>query len=453
MFSRMFLSMAFTAALASSATAAVTAEEAKALGATLTEFGAEKTGNADGSIPPYSAEAAKIAPPSGSDPAKGVLPNPFADDKPLFTITQQNMAQYAKSLDEGAQTLLKRWPDFKINVYKTRRTTTYPDWVLKNTVANATRASLVNVGGDGVQGAYGGIPFPIPKSGLEVLWNHLLSWQPLATELTVDGYMVDGAGMVTELNVSNTYFETQYYNPDKTALEGAYNMMKASTIAPPRSVGEINVVWYSGDYKKIDQKAWVYSPGQRRVRLAPEFAYDTPAAPYGGVLFYDEIYMFSGRPDRFDWKLIGKKELYVPYNTYDLYNGSADKTFGPQHLNMDRVRYELHRVWEVEATLKPGARHAMSRRKFYFDEDSWKILATVGYDQAGQTYRIGNQYCAQIYDPKTPFLDCSFAIYDLAKNQYMLTPQYGDRGGIKHVAPLRSPSETTAAGMQGGGVR
>lgn len=453
MFSRICLSVAFCALFAGHATAGVSADEAKLLGTKLTAFGAQKEGNADGAIPPYSAEGTRIAPPAGANPAAGRFPNPFAADKPLFSINQKNVAQYADKLDAGALAMIKKWPDFQIDVYKTRRTAPYPDWVLKNTVANATRASLVNPQGDGVEGAHGGIPFPIPKNGLEVLWNGLLSWLPLAVEELSPGYMVDASGSITNLSVGDTYYETQYYNPEKTSLEGPYNILKSTKVAPARGAGETSLIWYSINYEKIDQKTWSYSPGQRRVRLAPEFSYDTPAASYGGALFYDEIYGFAGRPDRFDWKLVGKKEIYVPYNNYDVWNAKSTDVLGPQHLKMDKVRYELHRVWEVEATLKPGARHAIPRKTLYFDEDSWKLLTSVGYDRAGEIYRVGNQYCAQAYMPTEPFMSCAFSVYDMAKNQYVITPIYGENGIAKHTVKVHPPADTTASGMQGAGVR
>ncbi len=450
---RVLLGAALSAALVGPAAAAVSADEAKLLGTSLTAFGAEKAGNADGSIPAYSAAATKITPPAGADPAKGVYPNPFADEKPLFSITPQNADQYKGKLNEGNLALFKRWPDYRMDVYKTHRTAPYPDWVLKNTQANATQAKLVNEQGDGVEGAYGGIPFPIPKNGLEVLWNHFLYWQPVAMEGLSPGYLMDASGALTNLQISQVYYEAQYYNPDNAALDGAYFKLKSTSVGPPRSVGEGNLAWYSMDYSKITQKAWSYAPGQRRVRLAPEFTYDTPAAPYGGALFYDEIFLFSGRPDRFDWKLVGKKEMYVPYNAYDLVNSSPDQAMGPQHLNNARQRWELHRVWEVEATLKQGARHVFSKRKFYFDEDSWKIVLATGYDQAGEIYRTGNQNCYQVYDPNTPWMSCTFTIYDLAKGQYMSTPLWGGKNGFLRTVPLRPAAETTSGGLAGSGIR
>ncbi|WP_223446183.1 DUF1329 domain-containing protein [Pseudomonas sp. BF-R-19] len=446
----------FATMLAAGVAYGASPEEVKQLGSTLTPFGAEVAGNKEGTIPPYDQNKAAITPPSGYKPGSGVYLNPFADEKPLFTITAANMSQYKDKLDEGAQTLLKRWPDtYKINVYPTHRTAVYPKWVLDNTLKNATIAKLLNDKGDGVEGAYAGVPFPIPKNGLEALWNNILFWRPVALEELSTGYLVDSNGQVTNVGTNLGYYETQYYNKDKDKLEGPiYYKSLFNTKGPARQAGEASLVHYSLNYATQDQITWSYSPGQRRVRLAPEFKYDTPSPNYGGGLFWDEIQLFSGRPDRFDWKLIGKKEMYIPYNGYDVTNSTSTQVLGKQHPNPDRVRWELHRVWEVDATLKAGERHAYKTRKIYIDEDSWRIVAAIGYDQAGQVYRVGHSSPWQAYSPEVQWMyGGSFWIQDLQKNQYLVTPIYGGENGFLRPATLRASFATTPGALQGTGVR
>ncbi len=136
------------------------------------------------------------------------------------------------------------------------------------------------------------------------------------------------------------------------------------------------------------RRAWQYLPGQRRVKLAPDLAYDTPNAGSGGTSTYSDTFVFNGAMDRFDWKLVGKKEMYVPYNGYKLmYAKDIKPALTPNHVNPDFMRWELHRVWVVEATLKPGQRDLYSKRVFYLDEDSWVALAADQYDGKGQLYR------------------------------------------------------------------
>lgn len=153
--------------------AGVTADEAAKLKSTLTPFGAEKAGNKDGSIPAWTGGLTKV--PAGYEPGSA-RPDPFPDEKPVVQISAKNLEQYKDKLSEGTQTMLRQHPSYRLDVYPTHRTAAAPQWVYDNTFQNATRAKTT-AGGNSVENAYGGIPFPIPKSGAEVMWNHLLRWR------------------------------------------------------------------------------------------------------------------------------------------------------------------------------------------------------------------------------------------------------------------------------------
>lgn len=434
------------------ALAAISPEKSKMLdGPELTAFGAIRAGNDDGSIPEYKGEP--IIPPASYVPGSGRYPDPFFNDQPLFTITADNMEEYADKLDEGTLGMLERWPEtFQIPVYTTRRTAPYPAWVLENIKKHASTAELVNEAGDGVVGAYGGIPFPIPKNGLEVLWNHLLYWQPHVTEALAPGYLVDGSGNSHLMTVAESYSEVPYYDPESTELNGPYFKVRTLTKEPARVAGEQFLLHYTTNYTEGTDNTWSYSPGQRRVRLAPEFKYDTPSPGYGGAMYFDETYLFSGRPDRFDWKLVGRKEMYIPYNSFVQANTDPKELLGEHHLNPEYTRWELHRVWEVEATLKDGERHAAHKRKYYFDEDSWKLVLYSGFDKTGDLFRTGHSALIQIYDERSPFMHGAITIYDFSRKQYLVTPVFG-REGYLRSAKRRPAFETTSSALSGSGLR
>jgi len=408
-------------ALSGIATAAVTPEEAKQLGgATLTEFGAERAGNADGSIPAYT--GGMTTAPAGYDPAAGRLFDPFPNEKPLMRIDSKNMDKYKGSLTSGAIAMLQQYPDFYLNVYTTHRTAAYPKWVLDNTIKNATTAELTGkVEGDGVKNAFAGLPFPIPKNGYEAIWNYSLRWQPTFWKFQNDSWLVT-PGHKTLLGNFTNYLGSAYYDTTKTSLTDPYYYKQLDIgNAPSSQVGYNLLLSFSIDYSESDQLNWVYTPGQRRVRVAPEFTYDTPAANFGGALTYDEVFLYSGRSDRFDFKIVGKKEMYVPYNVGkpNVAGVTTDDFNTPRFPNPDLLRWEKHRVWEVEATLKPGKRHILSKRVFFLDEDSWNIVATDGYDQAGKLYRVGFGLPTPMYDAKSPFLlGYSYFLVDLTKSVY-----------------------------------
>ena len=143
--------------------------------------------------------------------------------------------------------------------------------------------------------------------------------------------------------------------------------------APARLAGGILLVHETLDQVKKPRDAWLYNPGQRRVRRAPQVAYDNPGTAADNMRTTDQLDMFNGAPDRYDWKLVGKREIYVPYNSYRLQDPKLKykDIITPLHINPDHLRYELHRVWVVEATLQTGERHIYKKRVFYIDEDSW----------------------------------------------------------------------------------
>lgn len=449
-------------ALAGAAQAGVSPQEAAQLGgAKLTAFGAEKAGSADGSIPPYTggvnAMSGLPTPTAIGDGA--VFPDPFADEKPIATISKANVSKYANDLTPGVKALVERFPGFNLNVYQSHRTASYPDWVLENTKKNATRAELTGeVMGDGVSGAFGGIPFPIPKSGYEVMWNNFLHWQPAQWFHHFHNAMVDSSGGITDLGEVEVTNLNPYYNPKASSLDSPFPYQTyVNFLGPITSAGDQNLFLYPINYSERDQTTWFYSPGLRRVRLAPEFTYDTPIANYGGALTYDEIVLFSGRMDRFDFKLKGKKEVIIPYNCYRMNVTTTDQSeiLKDQYLNPEFIRWEKHRVWVVDATLKPGLRHTASRKTFYIDEDSWKIIASETYDQGGQFYRVMLQYPYTTYgDKETAFFPEVYGAYDLSKGNYFIAYLHSsnkDRVSASDVLPdLRrySPESMSSRGLR-----
>lgn len=440
----------------SAAQAAVSAEEAQQLKGPLTAFGAVKAGNAEGTIPEYS--GGLTSGPADFDPKSGLWPDPFKGEQPVLKITAANMGEYSDKLSSGAQALLKRFPTYRMDVYPTRRSMHYPDWLLENTLKNATNAKLGgSVVGDAVEGAVGGIPFPIPQNGYEVMWNNYLSYQRIQTEVIgVGQYLMDSAGRRTQLPVINQNIYSAYYGAGHSgASTELFNQTAAEITAPPTMAGTAFLIKSPMSYSEVGQQTWLYSPGQRRVRQSPDFKYDTPNAQNGGVLFWDELQLFRGRMDRFDLKLVGRKEMYIPYNNYRRVSAPVDDTYGKEHLNPDALRWELHRVWVVEGTLKPGARHAYSKRVFYFDEDTWGLVEADAYDQEGKLWRVGMTYHFNFYDGGGGVFSSGVNFYDLQKGNYFSYLSSTANGVPKIFAHDKqvNPSIFTISGMAGKGVR
>ncbi|NML44110.1 DUF1329 domain-containing protein [Ramlibacter sp. G-1-2-2] len=430
------------------ASAAVSADEAKALGTTLTAIGADKAASKDGQIPAYTGGLTQA--PAGYKAGDGIRPNPFAGEKPTLVIDAKNMGQYGDKLTEGAKALLKAYPTFRMDVYPTHRTVAFPKFVTDNTVKNATKTRTLN-GGVSIEGAHAGFPFPIPKTGYEAMWNHLVRFNGVAYESKYRNITVDASGRPTLAVEGQSVQEFPFWDVTKPEAE-TYWRMKLMYTGPARRNGEGLLLVDPLDIGSKERRAWTYLPGQRRVKVAPDLAHDTPNPGTAGSTTFDDTFIFNGAMDRFDFKLVGKKEMYVPYNDYQaVYQAKQDDLFKPNHLNPDMVRWELHRVWVVEATLKADKRHVYSKRTFFLDEDSWAALASDGYDQRGQLYRAGFAYMAPSYDVPAPYTDM-FGHYDLVSRIYSVTGYIAETGGLKQTKPL-SDREWTPDSLAGAGIR
>lgn len=379
--------------------AKVSSSAAEKLNSTLTPLGAVRAGNKDGSIPEWRG-GIQFPPSSYKQPGQH-HPDPFPGDKPLFVITAQNMGKYAKHLSEGQKALFKTYPEsYKMPIYKTRRTGAAPQWLYDNTIQNAKKATLVE-GGNGIEHAIGGIPFPIPNNGLEVIWNHNLRWRGeygvrRASEVAVQR---DGAYSLITTQAEILY---NYYRQGLT-IEDLNNVAiyyLSFTKAPARLAGGAVLAHETINQIKEGRRAWGYNAGQRRVRKAPNLAYDTPVAAADGLRTIDETDMYNGAPDRYNWKMIGKKEIYIPYNNYRVGSPSVSykELLLPGHINPEFTRYEKHRVWVVEASLKADSRHIYHKRRFYIDEDSWGAAIIDMYDERNELYRVSMAYLKNYYE-------------------------------------------------------
>lgn len=446
------LATTLAVAVTSAAHAAVTPDLAAKLGATLTAVGAEKAGNADGSIPEY--QGGLTTPPAGFKQGSSFRPDPFAGESPKLVIDGKNAAEYAGKLTASTQELLKRYPSYRVDVYPTHRTVSLPQRLLDNTAKNAVNTRAVE-GGVALENALPGVPFPIPGDGHEAMWNHLLRYQGHALNTKYDSWNVDSSGHASLATTGNAYLEYPLYDPARTEPAKESDLFFKTKLyyqGPARRAGEAILIQDAVNPLKQSRRGWQYLPGQRRVKLAPDIAYDTPNPGSAGSSTYDDAWVFNGALDRYDFTLVGKKEMYVPYNTYKLnYHDKAADITTPNHINPDLVRWELHRVWVVEAKLKPGKRHIYSKRTFYIDEDSWIALASDEYDANGQLYRGSFAHMAYSYDVQAPNAD-NHMIYDFISGSYNITGIYGPYGGIKYIEPL-SKAQWAPDSLAGTGIR
>ena len=398
------------------------AADAADLGKTLTPVGAEKAASADGTIPAW----------TGGHPQDGQLSGEFPHDnqidgdQPVFTITHDNYSKYADKLTEGHKELLKRYPDYKMNVYPTHRTVAFPDFIYKATAANAVNCTLS--GTDDPDNCKQGFPYPIPSDGAQVIWNHRLKWRGNNVQRNNDEMIVDANGhsQLAQLVEDVQFLYANEKNPVPMVKgKGLFLYYLSRIVAPARTAGTMILVNESGGTGATGRAAWLYAPALKRIRRAPAVCCDNPYEGTDGQQFYDQVDMFNGVLERYTWKLVGKKEMIIPYDNFKIARAKYDTLVAPNHLNQDLPRYEYHRVWVVEATLRPDQRHTYAKRVFYVDEDSWAIAAVDDYDNKDQLYKFQEGHLVV-----TPSVQAATTvpevIYDFASGRYIVTAAFNE---------------------------
>ncbi len=391
--------------------AKVDAEKAAELGQRLTPVGAEAAANADGSIPawkPLTLEHFKRG------------DNPYKEDKPLYTVTAKNLDQYAELLSEGQKALLKTFPNtFSMTVYPSHRGAAFPDWYLKATQANASKVELSN-SGHGFCCAAKGFPFPIPSNGTEVMWNHIMRYNTKGYK----GYIASAATTSGgDYVIERAYLELAYvYNNPATTVDNLDNQnvyIMSKTVAPASKAGSAVLVHLPIDRIKETPGVWSFNASSNRQLRVGEVGYDHPA--FDGLITQDQIDMFNGPLDRYSIKLVGKREMLVPYNSYALYDDNLkyEDILTKGHINPKYVRYEKHRVWVIEAQTRPGLSHLYKTRVFYVDEDSWIVLAQDINDQRDEFWRYSESHSVNF--PQVPVTVNGVQVhYDLQSRRYVI---------------------------------
>ncbi len=431
--------------------AAVSLQQAAALQGRLTQVGAERAGNAAGSIPAWTGGLVS-APVPGSRPT--VAANPFAGEAPLLTINPANAARYARQLPEGALALFARYPDYRMHVFASHRTAALPQDVYDAIAHNATHAHAGPNGiALGVAGAAGGIPFPIPSSGAEIVWNHLLAFWGAARQAHLATYVAAGDGTVEQTAGYSEVSDFPYYAPGVTPENVGRYYFKTRRLqdGPPSRVGEGYIAWQPLDVGADRFVAWRYLPGEHRARKAPSLSYDTPDPDSSGYEALDDYYLFFGGQDRYVFRNLGKREMFVPYNNNALAHAPARSFIGPQHANQDGLRYELHRVWVVEGTLAPGAHHVAPRRRLYIDEDTWIALYAESWDENGRLWKFG--HASMMVLPAVPAVIGGTQFqYDLIQGGYcadfVILPQNGFVVTPMHKADVFGPEALAADSLR-----
>lgn len=429
--------------------AAVDAAQADKLGSVLTPVGAERAGNAAGTIPEWTGGLATDAGTS----TDGFRSDPFAGEAPLFTITKQNLEQYKQHLSPGQLALFDRYPTtYKLPVYPSHRSVAWPQKAYEVARKNAVNVTVVE-GGNGLENYSSPLAFPLPQNGLEVLWNHITRYRGGSFTRETTAFMTTPTGNYSwKTERDRLAYSEELLDYDPSTSKNILYYFTSENIAPARDVGGVLLVHETLNQVKEPRMAWQYNSGQRRVRRAPQVAYDSPGP--GNLRTTDQTDMFNGSPDRYNWQLVGKREMYVPYNSFRLAdpNNSYDELITPGHLNQDKTRYELHRVWEIIGTLKEGQRHVYSKRHLFIDEDSWTIVEADHYDARGNLWRVSENHILPLYDVQTQ-ISAGELTYDLISGRYLGNYMFNKVKNAYRFGLKAKTSDFTPAALRAMGIR
>ena len=422
--------------------AAVTAVAGVVWGADLTPVGAERGGNKDGTIPAWEGKL--------DVPVGGWSWGKFRGDywrhkseKPLFSIDASNVEKYKDKLSPGQVQLIRQTKGYRMDVYPSHRNAAFPEFVLANTRKNAGHARL-SLDGAYLKEAYlPAVPFPAPKSGAEAIWNFMLRYQGVGFEYPGGAYTClsprpGSSEWIEAKGPQHNYFPCGKKGTTTPAQVGdVYYYIYFQYQNPPALAGQgLAQTWYFAK----NNEAYYYFPGQRRVRRLPSAAYDTPQIGFENQYTFDQPYLLNGSIDRHDWKLVGKREMYIPYNSFGMFNFNQKlhDVALPKYLRNESRRYELHRVWVVEGTVKKGMRHTEPKKVFYLDEDSWLAVAGESYDARGALWKVRESYPIPVWELGGSFASQPFVQYDLITGRYVF-----DQGAIGTGKDIRWLAETS----------
>ena len=431
------------------ASAALSSADASRLGNDLTPLGGEKAGNADGSIPAWTGGITTA--PAGYQVGQH-HPDPFAADALKFTITGANADQHADKLSAGHLALLKAYPSYTMPVYASHRSASNPQRIYDATRYNATNAGLI-AGGNGIEGTAAGIPFPIPQSGQEVIWNHITRYRGEQVRMVTNhAAVLKGGDYVLVKRERDLMFIYGREGLTPADLDNTLFFYKYVVTAPSKLAGSALVVQETLDQVLAIRKAWRFNRGERRVRRLPMLAYDAMQPDTNGMATADVVDAYNGAPDRYEWTLVGKQEMLVPYNSYAVHQkGIAyEKILQAKHVNPELLRHELHRVWVVDAKLRKGFSHPYGARRFYLDEDSWQILAVDLYDKNGELVGLQEAHPISYYDIPT-FFSTLETIYDFKGERYFVDGLDNNEPMYDFNVQLKK-SDFTAAALRREGI-
>lgn len=403
----------------------------------LTPVGAEQSANASGEIPAWTGGITPSSRPAGFVSGQA-LPDPYAGEQPRFTITADNLRKHEDRLTSAHRQLLRTQPGYRMPVYPSHRSVSYPTEIYEATAANRGRARLESP--DALSGARLGFPFPDPRTGVEIMWNHRARYRGDSFDSRYGQAVVQPSGAITARNDQRFRVRFRYANiaePADLAEENYLALGITALYEGGRSPDIVALFHETANSQKQPRNVWVLLAKLGRMLRIPPVGYDQPFPGSEGVEFIDMVDMYNGAFDRYVWKLVGKREMYIPYNAYrlNLPARDEDSLLTPRYPDPSHSRYELHRVWVIEATERGGKRHAFGKRVFYVDEDSWTVVMVENHDHDGNLWRFQEGHLVAEYDIQAAW-SRPVVTYDFKDGRYFINRVFADHDHLQYNLPM-----------------
>lgn len=379
-------------------------QQAQRLTHELTPLGAKRMGNG-GDIPPWRG-GVSMPPLLYSGPGHW-RPDPFPQDTPLLRITPASVQRYRDALPSGLQSLLVN-SDFTLPVYPSRRTASAPAEWYEQTYLNALQQP------DRLEQSAGGVPFPMPSNGAEVVSNAILRWQGRHY------YGFERLYQISDNQIESwpleSWFVFPFASPRPLSWPERVSEWEQQRRQPRGDKGETSVaLWYSWQERELDN-AFHQQHVVSLAGLDVSLNRLTAGQPAPGLISPS---LLTGQPDQYHWQLLGKRELLIPYNNYRLSEPDAGYAafLRPGLPDFSRLRFEKHRVWVVDGVLKSRQTAEYGKQVLYIDEDSWAVVMADRYSKNGTLVSVAMALLTTAYEVPAVIAE-HYLEFDRQHNRY-----------------------------------
>ena len=291
-----------------------------------------------------------------------------------FRVDKSNADKYKDMMPAGLYQLIKEW-GYSANVYDTVNDFSFPKEYQEMTEKNKGKARINKRGG--IENYAGGLPFPEPKTAAEIMWDYEYKY------LGDDFYYVGDVSIMATtgrerklgLNYARLAYESRIKLDPKPSIPDPNHIeiKEISRFTYPEDIAGMALLTARYQDPSKGDDGWMYIPTIRRVR---RISVAQRGDSSGGMDFtWDDYRGFSGKVSDYTWKLVGKKEMIVPFHA---------PTHNPKRkgimFNPDDVRYELRTVWIVDG-VNVDKSYVYSKRRSYVDTHSYDVIAADLWDR------------------------------------------------------------------------